>query len=61
MDSNSDSDGPDMPFMGPSSYNFSQQSTGHSDELQLGQSMKLIVPCFREVGIKSVVDVHPFG
>ena len=32
MDSSSDNDGPDMPFMGPSDYDFSQQSTGRSDE-----------------------------
>ena len=61
MDSNSDSGGSDMPSMEPSSYNFSQQSTGRSDELQPGQSVKLVVPCFGEVGIGSVVDVHPFG
>ena len=23
--------------------------------------MKLVVPCFEEVGIRSVVDVHPSG
>ena len=58
MDSSSDSDGLDMPFMEPSSYDFSQQSTGHSDELRLGQSVKLVVPCFGEVGIGSIIDVH---
>jgi hypothetical protein len=61
MDSGSDSDGPEMPFMGPSSYDFSQQSTGRSDELRPGQSVKLVVPRFGEVGIGSVVDVHPSG
>ena len=60
MDSSSDSDGPDMPFMKPSSYDFSQQSSGRSEfELRLGQFVKLIVPHFEEVGIGSVVDVHP--
>ena len=61
MDSSSDSDGPNMPFMEPSNYDFSQQSTGRSNELRLGQSMKLVVPCFEKVGIGSVVDVHPSG
>ena len=61
MDSNSDSGGSVMPSMEPSSFDFSQQSTGRSDELQPGQSMKLVVPCFEEVGIGSVVDVHPSG
>ena len=61
MDSCNDSDGLDMPFMEPSSYNFSQQSTGRSDELRPEQSVKLVVPCFGEVGIGYVVDVHPFG
>ena len=59
MDSSSDSDGLDMPFMGPSNYDFSQQSSGCLDELQPGQSVKLVVPRFGEVGIISVVDVHP--
>ena len=59
MDSCSNSNGPDMLFMEPSSYNFSQQSIGRSDELQLGQSVKLVVPHFGEVGIGFVVDVHP--
>ena len=59
MNSCSDSDGPDMPFIGPFSYNFSQQSTGRSNELRPEQSVKLVVPCFGEVGIGSVVDVHP--
>ena len=58
MDSRSDSDGPDMLFMGPSSYDFSQQSISCSDELQLGQSVKLVVPRFEKVGIGSVVDDH---
>ena len=31
MDSSSDSDGPDMPFMEPSSYDFSQQSSDRSE------------------------------
>lgn len=61
MDSGSDSDGPEMPFMGPSSYDFSQQSTGRSDELRPGQSVKLVVPRFGDVGIGSVVDVNPSG
>ena len=61
MDSSSDSGGSDMPSMKPSSYDFSQQSTGPSDELRLGQSVKLVVHCFGEVGIGSVVDVHPSG
>ena len=39
----------------------SQQSTRRSDELRPGQSVKLVVPCFGEVGIGSVVDVHPSG
>ena len=41
MDSSSDSDGPDMPFMGPSVYDFSQQSIGRSNELQPRQFVKL--------------------
>ena len=61
MDSSNDSDGPNMTFIGPSSYNFSQQSTSRSDELRLRQSEKLVVPRFREVGIGSVVDVYPSG
>ena len=61
MDSSSDSDGPDMSFMESSSYDFSQQSTGRSNELQLGQSVKLVVLRFGEVGIGSIVDVHPSG
>ena len=61
MDSSNDSGGSVMSSMEPSSYNFSQQSTGRSDELQPGQSVKLVVPCFGEVGIGSVVDVHPSG
>ena len=61
MDSSSDSDGPDMPFMEPSSYDFFQQSIGCSDELRPGQFVKLVVPHFGEVGIRSVVDVHPSG
>ena len=61
MDSISDSGGSVMPSMEPSSYDFSQQSTGRSDELRFGQSVKLVVPCFGEVGIGSVVDVHPSG
>ena len=60
-DSSSDSGGSVMPSMEPSSFDFSQQSTGRSDELRPGQSVKLVVPCFGEVGIGSVVDVHPFG
>ena len=60
MDSSSDSGGSDMPSMEPSCYNFSQQSTWSSDELRLGQSVKLVVPCFGEVGI-GFVDVHPSG
>ena len=59
MDSSSDSGGSVMPSMEPSSFDFSQQSTGRSDELRSGQSVKLVVPCFGEVGIGSVVDVHP--
>ena len=59
MDSSSDSGGSDMPSMEPSSYDFSQQSIGRSDELQSGQYVKLVVPCFGEVGIGSIVDVHP--
>ena len=59
MDSSSDSGGSVMPSMKSSSYDFSQQSTGRSDELRPGQSMKLVVLCFGEVGIGSVVDVHP--
>ena len=61
MDSSSDSDGPEMPFMGPSNYDFSQQSTGRSDELRPRQSVKLVVPHFGEVGIGLVVEVHPSG
>ena len=61
MDSSSNSDGPDMPFMGPSNYDFFQQSIGRSDELQPGQAVKLVVPCFGKVGIGYVVDVHPSG
>ena len=61
MDSSSDSGGSVMPSMEPSSFDFSQQSTGRSDELRPGQSVKLVVPCFGEVGIGSVVDVHPSG
>ena len=61
MDSSSDSGGSVMPSMEPSSFNFSQQSTGRSDELRPRQSVKLVVPCFGEVGIGSVVDVHPSG
>ena len=61
IDSSNDSDGPNMPFMGPSSYDFSRQSTGRSDELRPGQVVKLVVPHFEEVGIGSVVDVHPSG
>ena len=60
MDSSSDSGGCDMQSMEPSTYDFSQQSTGRSDELRLRQSVKLIVPCFGEVGVGSVVGVHPF-
>ena len=59
MDSSSDTNGPNMPFMGPSSYDFSHQSTGCSNELPLSQSVKLVVPYFGEVGIGSIVDVHP--
>ena len=61
MDSSSDSSGSVMPSMEPWSFDFSQQSTGRSDELRPGQSVKLVVPCFGEVGIGSVVDVHPSG
>ena len=61
MDSNSDSGGSVMPSMEPSSFDFSQQSTGRSDELRPRQSVKLVVPCFGEVGIRSVADVHPSG
>ena len=61
MDSSSDSGGSIMPSMEPSSFDFSQQSTGRSDELRPGQSVKLVVPCFGEVGIGLVVDVHLFG
>ena len=61
MDSSSNSDGLDMSFMGPSSYDFSQQSIGRSNELRPGQAMKLVVLCFGEAGIGFVVDVHPFG
>ena len=32
-DSGSDNDGLKMPFMGPSSYDFSQQSIGYSNEI----------------------------
>ena len=59
MDSSSDSGGFVMLSMEPSSDDFSQQSTGRLDELRLGQSVKLVVPCFGEVGIGSVVDTHP--
>ena len=59
MDSSSDNGGSDILSMEPPTYNFSQQSTGHSDELRSGQSVKLVVPCFGEVGIGFVVDVHP--
>ena len=61
MDSSSDSGGSVMPSMEPSSFDFSQQSTGCSNELRPRQSVKLVVPCFGEVGIGSVVDVHPSG
>ena len=61
MDSSSDSGGSIMPSIEPSSFDFSQQSTGRSDELQPKQSVKLVVPCFGEIGIGSVVDVHPSG
>ena len=61
MDSSRDSGGSVMLSMEPSSYDFSQHSTGHSDELRPRQSVKLVVPCFGEVGIGSVVDVHPSG
>ena len=61
MDSSSDSGGSIMLSMEPSSYDFSQQSTGRSDELRPGQFVKLVVPCFGKVGIGSVVDVHPSG
>ena len=61
MDSSSDSGGSAMPSMEPSSFDFSQQSIGRSDELRPGQSVKLVVPYFGEVGIGSVVDVHPSG
>ena len=61
MNSSSDSGGFVMPSMETSSYDFSQQSTGRLDELRPGQSVKLVVPCFEEVGIGSVVDVHPSG
>ena len=61
MDSSSNSGGSIMPSMEPSSFDFSQHSTGCSDELRPRQSMKLVVPCFGEVGIGSVVDVHPSG
>ena len=59
MDFSNDSGGSVMPSMEPSSYDFSQQSTRCSDELRPGQSVKLVVPCFGEVGIGSVLDVHP--
>ena len=59
MDSSSNSDVPNMPFMGPSSYDFSLQSTNCLDELRSGQAVKLVVPHFGEVGIGSIVDVHP--
>ena len=61
MDSNSDSGGSVMPSMEPSSFDFFQQSTGRSDELRPRQSVKLVVPCFGEVGIGSIVDVHSCG
>ena len=61
MDSSSDSDGLDMLFMGPSNYDFSQQSSGRSDELRPGQAVKLVVPRFGEIGIGSIVDVHRPG
>ena len=61
MDCSSDSDGHDMPVVRPSCYNFSQQSTSRLDELRPGQSVKLIVPRSGEVGIGSIVDVHPPG
>ena len=61
MDFSSDSGGFVMPSMEPSSYDFSQQSTGFLDEFRPGQSMKLVVLCFGEVGIGSVVDVYPSG
>ena len=61
MDSSSDSGGSIMPSMESSSFDFSQQSTGRSDELRPRQSVKLVVPCFGEVEIGSVVDVHPSG
>ena len=61
MDSSSDSGGSVMLSMEPSSFDFSQQSTGRSDELRPGQSVELVVLCFGEVGIGSVVDVHPYG
>ena len=51
MDSSSDSGESVMPSMEPSSYDFSQQSTGRSDELRPGQSVKLVVPYFGEVRI----------
>ena len=57
IDSSSDSGGFVMPSMEPSIYDFSQQSTRRSDELRPGQFVKLVVPCFGEVGIRSVVDV----
>ena len=61
MDSDGDSDGPEMPSVGPSRYDFSQESTARSDELRPGQSVKLVVPRFGDVGIGSVVDVNPSG
>ena len=61
MVSSIDSGGFVMPSMEPSSYDFSQQSTGRSDKLRPRQSVKLVVPCFGEVGIGFVVDVHPSG
>ena len=61
MDSSSESDGLDMPFMEPSSYDFSQQSTSCSHELQSRYFVKLVVAHFGEVGIRFVADVHPFG
>ena len=61
MDSSSDNGGSVMPSIEPSSYDFSQQLARRSDELRPGQSVKLVVPCFGEVGIGAVVDVHPSG
>ena len=59
MDFSSDTDGPSILFMGPSNYNFFQQSIGCSNELWFKQSVKLVILCFEEVGIGSPVDVHP--